>query len=259
MSFSDVDKANWGGCVLPLKVRTEKAIAEYKDEDKCHMMIPYFNLNDQIPPDHPFFSSVVSFRHRLVVCDLNENGWTNRLEWCLNKVYERKVAFSQCYGDDWMRVGDRLLDHKGHWHPFSGTPDMIVMEFGSIPDTAPIVVAKEGILESKEGILESKEGMLECKEGHSGGEGQLYAAMLYTAATEILRHLLKGEDVSEQTVTVKGLLINRCHDCTTCQLEVQPFGAGYPNWSCTTINGGALNAQRLLWILNKLWELPSKG
>ena len=219
------------------------------------MMIPYFNLNDTIPPDHPFFSSVVSHRQRLVVCDLKENGWTSRLEWCLNKVYERKVAFSQCYGDDWMRVGDPFLDDKRHWHPFSGIPDMLVMEFGSIPD-APIVVAKEGILESKE---ESKEGILECKEGDSGGVGQLYAAMLYTAATEMLRHLLKGEDVSEQTVTVKGLLINRCHDCTTCQLEVQPFGAGYPNWSCSTITGGALNAQRLLWTLNKLWELPSKG
>ena len=168
----------------------------------------------------------------------------HRLEWCLNKIYERKVAFSQCSGDDWMRVGDPLLDDNLHWHPFSGTPDMLVMEFGSIPD-APIVVAKEGILE--------------CKEGDSGGVGQLYAAMLYTAATEMLRHLLKGEDVSEQTVTVKGLLINSCHDCTTCQLEVQPFGAGYPIWSSNTITGGAVNAQRLLWTLNKLWELPSKG
>ena len=177
---------------------------------------------------------------------------TSENDMTLNKVYERKVAFSQCYCDDWMRVGDPFFDDdKWHWHPFSGIPDMLVMEFGSIPD-APIVVAKEGILESEEGILE-------CEEGDSGGVGQLYAAMLYTAATEMLRHLLKGEDVSEQTVTVKGLLINRCHDCTTCQLEVQPFGAGFPIWNCITICGGALNAQSLLWTLNKLWELPSKG
>ena len=30
MSFSDVDKANWEGCVSPLKVRREKAIARMR-------------------------------------------------------------------------------------------------------------------------------------------------------------------------------------------------------------------------------------
>ena len=76
MSFSDVDKGAWQACVSLLKARTEKAIAEDEDEDKCHMMIPYFRLNATIPPDHPFFSSAVSFRQRMVISSLKENGWT---------------------------------------------------------------------------------------------------------------------------------------------------------------------------------------
>ena len=79
--------------------------------------------------------------------------------------------------------------------------------------------------------------------------------MLLTAGTAILKRVFKQLVVPEETATVMGLLINRQKDCSICQLEVKPFGKGYPIWSCCVIHHGAQNEMNLLWTLDKLLKL----
>ena len=133
----------------------------------------------------------------------------------------------------------RLDLDKEFWHPFCGTPDMLAL---NTLKTTPVVVAKT-------------EDVIECEEAKPGGDGQLYAAMLLTAGTAILKRVFKQLVVPEETVTVRGLLINRQKDCSICQLEVKPFGEGYPFWSRCVIHHGAQNKRNLLWTLDKLLKL----
>ncbi|XP_062502771.1 uncharacterized protein LOC134179818 [Corticium candelabrum] len=245
MSFSDVDKTKlWKTCLSENEYR--EVSEEYKEDDRCDMLIPYFRLNPSIPKEHPFLSSNVGWKQRRARY-LKEEGWTHRLEWCLNKLYDQEFAFAMCFGDDWMQVGRYDLDKELCWHPFSGTPD--ILAGSSRTSETLVMVAKV-----------TTEDLIECKESNSGGQGQLYAAMLLTAGTAILTRLVNQQDDGDiETVTVRGLLINRKYDCSICHLEVKPFGKDYPKWSHCFIVDGALNEMNLLWTLNELWKLPTEA
>ena len=143
---------------------------------------PIFQIKSIHSSKSSFLFSNVGLKQRMAADDLMEEGWTHRLEWCLYKLYDPKIAFAMCFGDDWMRVGTWDLDKEFCWHPFLGTPDMLAVK---TPETTPVVVAKTGDL-------------IECKESNPGDGGQLYAAILLTAGTAILRRLVNQLDVPEK-------------------------------------------------------------
>ncbi|XP_062506061.1 uncharacterized protein LOC134182640 [Corticium candelabrum] len=194
ISFSDVDKTNkfWQDFLSKNECMTKDISGKYKEDDRCNTLILYFSLDRSIPKVHSFLLSNVGLKQYAEV-DLNEEGWTRRLEWCLNKLYHPKYSFAMCFGDDWIGVGRQDLDKEYCWHPFSGTPDMVAVKR---PETTSVVVAKTDVIE--------------CKETkHGDREEQLYAAMLLTAGTAILKRLVNQQDNSGiETVTVRGLLIH---------------------------------------------------
>jgi hypothetical protein len=111
----------------------EETISVGGEDERCDTLKPYFCLNHQLCKASPFLKSSVGVKQRFAV-KLKENGWTHRLCWCLNKLYQPKYAFDLCFDDDWAQVPhDRLMEVK--WYVFTGTRDLVVMSSNQTDDS----------------------------------------------------------------------------------------------------------------------------
>lgn len=216
-------------------------------DTRSEVLKPYFHL--KTPGHRDFFGSAVGAK-QFAATHPKEEGWNHRLEWCLNKLYGGNGLFSLCFGDDWMQVGNTMLDSTC-WRAFNGTPDLVCMKKA---DASVVVVQRA------EGEYEP-DGIIECKEteGGGGGEGQLFAAMMVLSASVVLRRLVKGEDVPEETVSMKGLLLHRKNNSTICQLDIKLWRPEYPKWTCQFRREGASSEYDLLRTLEEVWPLPTAG
>ena len=231
-SFTNIGRKKWVQ-KRPVTREVTKVGEPESNTDIKIKLEPYYT---ERPEWEEFLESKVGWKHRNLT-NFDENLWTERLEFCLDQVYmATRYRFCRCISDEWCQVGELSLD-ESNWFPFTGTPDMIVME-----------------KQNRDAVIKYEESTIECKEDKAGkdkahGESQLCGQLLKLAAKQHLLQILHQERQSEK-IKVCGLLLNRGSDCHVYEVEVSHE---LPKISCQQVIQGARDEGNLLYTLNQLW------
>ena len=235
-SFTNIGRKKWVR-KRPITREVTKVVEPESNPNIRQKLEPYYRKR---PEWEKFWESKVGWSHRNL-SNLDENLRTERLEFCLDQVYmATRYRFCRCISDGWCQVGEFSLD-ESNWFPFTGTPDMIVMEKRSL---GAVIKYEEYTIECKEGEAHKAD-----KADKAHGESQLCGQLLKLAAKQHLLQILHQERQSEK-IKVCGLLLNRGSDCHVYEVEVSHE---LPKISCQEVIEGAKDEGNLLYTLNRLW------
>jgi hypothetical protein len=98
ISLSSLNAIPSSEFILVERCLSESLLDGNENDQQSDILAAYFLFNQALSTTHSFLRTLTAGRHPYAV-HLTESGWTDRLVWCLNQLYEERLQFSICCND----------------------------------------------------------------------------------------------------------------------------------------------------------------